>query len=161
MTVNRDAQGRFIASEPVTDVAPVELIPINFGFGLTPSQYEERQAQGEFQEYEEGTVLSLEEAEARLYSGRSFSTMLCKIWRFFVKIVDAVVDGIAGILKNLGKAVISILSDLFDAASDVFDGLLDKPLFWLAAGLGAWWLLGKKKKDEDEGVTVNLGGQDG
>jgi hypothetical protein len=163
MPAERDALGRFIASELPTEPQVVATDFTLSGFGLTPAQYEARVAEGHFQEYEEGTVLSVEEAEARLYSGRSFSTVLCKIWRFFVHVVEAVVDGIAGVLKSLGKAVISVLSDLWDSVTDLFDGLFDSPLFWIAAGVGAWWLLGRKKK-EDDGSEVNvnfLGGENG
>lgn len=123
------------------------------GYGLTAAQYEARKAAGEFQSFREPTVLlSLEDAENRLYSGRSFSAILCKIWRFFVKVAEAIVDGLATVVKSISKAVISVLSDLFDAVSDAVSGWLETPLFWIAAGLGLWWLMSSGEEEEDEPV---------
>lgn len=128
------------------------------GYGLTAAQYEARKAQGEFQSYQEPTVLlSLEEAERRLYSGRSFSSILCKIWRFFVGVAEAIVDGLATVLKSISKAVVSVLSELFDAVSDAFGDWLEKPLFWIAAGLGLWWLM-SSGEEEDSSVVLEQKG---
>lgn len=164
MTVARDDKGRFVSksdetgSDQSSDAAagvgfdrtpPTSQIP---HWAMTPLQYERALEQGMIVEHDDeiDPYIDPEAMAGQL----SLSTALCKLWRFFAKVVAAVVDGVSGILKNLGKAVISLLSSLFDAAADAIGGflenLLKNPLALVGVGLLAWWLIGGKKSTAEE-----------
>lgn len=85
-------------------------------------------------------------------SERSFSSMLCKIWQWIRKAAEAIIEGIVDILKFIGRAALSLLSDLVDTVVDWFDGDFLGGVIKVGALIGvgylAWLLLVPSKEEK-------------
>lgn len=76
---------------------------------------------------------------------------LCKIWMFFLKVVDAVVDGVANVLVGIVGAIGTILSAIWDVVDELTESIFGKnTLLWVVAGLGLWFLLGAGDGDDEK-----------
>lgn len=76
--------------------------------------------------------------------------VLCKIWRFIAKLLKMVLDTVVEILGFVLSAIIELAGELWDTVFDS-DGLGLKGILFLAGlGLGAWWLMGAAKEEEDK-----------
>lgn len=76
--------------------------------------------------------------------------VLCKIWRFIAKLLKMVLDVIVDILSFALSALIELTGELWDAVFGS-DGLGIKGILLLVGlGLGAWWLMGAAKEEDDK-----------
>lgn len=97
--------------------------------------------------------------------GGSFGEVLCKLWRFVLGVATAVVEGVAGLLKTVGKAVISLLGDLADEVlgeGGLFDKLFGSTGGKILLAIGAVWiaskmgLFGSDDDDDDQNSEITF-----
>lgn len=72
--------------------------------------------------------------------------ILCKIFNFFLNILNATLNVVVEAASGLIGAAFSVLDELSSS-------ILKSPLVLAALGLGLWWLLAS---DDDESSTGNL-----
>lgn len=87
----------------------------------------------------------------------SIGSILCKLWRFIVKVATAIVDGIAGLLKSIISLVVEVLSDLISGAGSLLGDLIKNPLVLIVGGVALWWLLSSDSDDEPQRVEIRGG----
>jgi hypothetical protein len=152
MAASRGPDGRFIALAAAT---PVFTIP---SFMLTVEQYEAGLASGAIASSSEPEVIIDHAALDSVMGERGIGDFLCKVWRAVLKLFNAVVDGVLNVLTTVGKAIITLLSELLDTVgSAIGDLFADHPILTLLlGGLALWWLVGLLGKRKDDDVESNM-----
>lgn len=77
-------------------------------------------------------------------------SFFCKIWRFLVGFITAVVELVKDILVSLLDVVFTVLDKIVEGASSLLDSILGSPLMIAAIGLGLWWLLSDSDEEKAE-----------
>lgn len=86
------------------------------------------------------------------------SEVLCKIWKFVLGIAKAVVDGVAGLLIDLSKAVYSVLKPLFEMVGDLVEDVFSSPgLLMLMGAALVLYLVMSNDKDEGSKPVADYG----
>lgn len=79
--------------------------------------------------------------------------LLCKLWMFILKAVDAIIDGVMQVIDTILGVLIDLVSMIWtalkSAVSSIFDGSGLSLLTLGLLGLGAWWLLGGSDNEEE------------
>lgn len=83
------------------------------------------------------------------------SEILCKIWKFVLGIAKAVVDGVAGLLVDLSKAVYSVLKPLFEMVGDLAEDVFSSPGLLMLAGaaLVLYLVISNSKGEETDRIS--------
>lgn len=86
----------------------------------------------------------------------------CKLWNFFLRVFNQVVEAAATMLKTIGRAVVDVLADALDAVGDavdsIFDGSTTGKFLLLAGGAALLYFLFGSSKDEDRETKTTLVG---
>lgn len=86
------------------------------------------------------------------------SDLLCKLWMQLRRILKSGVQFAASTAKTLSKVAINILKDVVKTVDEALDGVFgsggaSRFLMWVALGAGAYYLLTRKKTDDDTEVV--------
>lgn len=73
------------------------------------------------------------------------SGLLCKLWMFVLKVVEAVVDGVGELVRTILTILLDVVTDLWD--STVGSGNVGGLLMIAGLGLLAFFFLGGRRDD--------------
>lgn len=80
-------------------------------------------------------------------------SMICKIWMFILKLLDAIIDGVLHVLSHVIDAVFTIISKVWDGLSSVGSKLSEttfgRVVMYGGLALLGFWLWGLLSDDED------------
>lgn len=79
--------------------------------------------------------------------------LLCKVWRFLVGALKAIIEVVKDILIDLTNAVFEVLG----AGLSGLGGLFKSPIMWVAGGLLVWWLLSNDDDNKGNSGSVHSG----
>jgi len=113
------------------------------GSFMNVAQYEEALAAGELHtDGDPEAEIDDEQMQRSMASSSSLGDLLCKIWQFFLGIVNAVVEGVVGVILTVAKAAIRLLSEVVQVVGDGLSKLLSGPGGWILLAVGGFFLYG-------------------
>lgn len=83
----------------------------------------------------------------------------CKLWNFFLRVFNQLVETAATMLKTIGRAVVDVLADALDAVGDavdsIFDGSTTGKIILLAGGAALLYFLFGSKEEKGSNITLS------
>lgn len=142
----------FIPDDTANSISVLQKSLLTFGELEAMSDEEQSSYWAQWEQERDGSCVTCDPSGL----GESgISEILCKIWKFVLGIAKAVVDGVAGLLVDLSKAVYSVLKPLFEMVGDLAEDVFSSPglIMLLGAALVLYLVISNSGDDNADRVV--------